>query len=436
MKSFGSLAATGALLATCFAWSPAGAQSHSDSMSVGTHEAGVLDVEVVIRRVLERNPTITAARSAWFEARAQADQAGSRGDPMVDLMGAPSSFGRSNVSPGYRIGVTQAFPIFGQRGLRRSAAEADARSVGWDLRATQLDLVHEVRTRFADYWQIGRAIALNRELSELLPELRRVTLAKYAAGQVGQQEPLQVDAELAMLDHTAVILERQRRVTVATLNVLMHQPPETALPPPPTELTMPDTSFMHQDLAPRARAMRPELRAADARVEASRGEVALAGRQHLPETSFSVAYDRFWSEPELRTTVGVTMNLPLNLARLSSAKAEAEARLAGSVAHSQAVSDSIELQVEIAAARLHEQAHDVQIAHTRMLPLAERTLRAARASYEANRTDFLTVLNSLRDFLQARLEADESASMLYQAGADLDRALGVLPQPLKGEVTP
>ena len=130
------------------------------------------------------------------------------------------------------------------------------------------------------------------------------------------------------------------------------------------------------------------------------------------------------------------MNLPLNLARLSSAKAEAEARLTGSVAHSQAVSDSIELQVEIAAARLHEQAHDVQIAHTRMLPLAERTLRAARASYEANRTDFLTVLNSLRDFLQARLEADESASMLYQAGADLDRALGVLPQPLKGEVTP
>ncbi|HEY3215937.1 MAG TPA: TolC family protein [Candidatus Eisenbacteria bacterium] len=395
-----------------------------------------LDLEHLLRRVLERNPTLTAARAAWSEAGARARQAGALEDPMLEVMGAPRSFGSSSVAAGYRVGVTQALPLFGQRGLRRRIGEAEARAAAWDLRMAQLDLAHQTRIAFLNYWRVGRALALNRELRDLLPEFRRISLAKYSAGLVGQQDPLQVDTELAMLDHDAVILDRERRVVVATLNTLMHEPAEGWLPPPPNDLSLPDTIVVHADLAPRARALRPEMRAVDARVEASRAEVALAGRQGLPETSFGVAYDRFWSEPELRTTVGMTMNLPIHLGRLSATRAEAQARLAASESQREVVRDSIELQVAVAAARLHEQAHDVQIARERLLPLAERTLRAARASYEANRTDFLTVLNSLRDFLRARLEADESLAMLHEARADLDRALGELPSALEKEKMP
>ncbi len=71
-----------------------------------------------------------------------------------------------------------------------------------------------------------------------------------------------------------------------------------------------------------------------------------------------------------------------------------------------------------------------------MLPLAERTLRAARASYEANRTDFLTVLNSLRDLWVARIEADQSLALLHEARFDLDRALGEVPAALEPEALP
>src|SRR5205823_7442120 len=116
-------------------------------------------------------------RSAWSEARFHAQQAGALDDPMVDLMGAPRSFGSANVATAYRVGVTQAFPVFGQRGLRRRTAEAEARGMAWDLRSAQLDLVREARMAFLDYWRIGRAIALNDELLALLPEIRRVTLA-------------------------------------------------------------------------------------------------------------------------------------------------------------------------------------------------------------------------------------------------------------------
>ena len=401
-----------------------------------TFADSALHLDQVVRSVLARNPSLAAASAAWAEARARTRQSGALTDPMLDVMVAPRSLGASRVGPGYRVGVSQLFPLFGQRGLQRRIAEAEARGSGWDFRAAQLDLIHETRLAFIDYWRIGRAITVNRELLQLLPEFRRVSLAKYSAGLVGQQEPLQVDAEIAMLDHEAVVLERERRVAVAILNVLMHEPAGAYLAPPPRDLPVPDTTLVHADLGPRARALRPELRAADVRVEARRSELALARRQQSPEMAFGVAYDRFWSEPELRTTVGITMNLPVYPGRRSASRAEARARLAASESRSQVVRDSVELQVETSAARLHEQAHDVQIARERLLPLRERTLRAARASYEANRTDFLTVLNSLRDFLRARLEADESMAMLLEARADLDRALGEIPAQLSQEFEP
>ena len=434
-----ALVSLAALVASARSWAdafpPDSANAGHDQMTPLGGGAR-LELDDVLRRVLDRNPTLGAARAALAEARARAHQAGAFNGPMLDVMAAPRSFGRSYMEAAYRIGISQAFPLFGQKGLRRRAAEAEAMAATWDLRTMQLDLVHEARLSFFEYWRIGRAIALNRELLDILPQLRRVSLAKYSAGLVGQQDPLQVDAELAMLDHEAVILERRRRVAVAMLNVLMHEPADDELPPAPDTLSLPDTTVVHTDLAPRARALRPEMRSADARVEANRVGLVLAERQRLPETSLGVAYDRFWSEPELRTTVGLTMNIPINLGQLSAAREEARARFEASESQSEAVRDSVEFQVAVAAAGLHESAHDVQIARERLLPLAERTLRASRASYEANRTDFLTVLNSLRDLVRARLEADESLAMLHEARADLDRALGELPRGLEKEKQP
>jgi len=434
------------LVALCFAW-PAGAATADgrlataamhDSAAVGGIQLAAgdsvgLPLDDVLRRTAERNPSIAAARAAWQEAEARTRQAGALEDPTVDFMAAPQSFGSSAVNPAYRIALTQPFPIFGQRGLRGDVASSESRAAEYDLHAVQLDLLRDARMAYFDYWRIERAIGLTQELLPLMGEFRRVTLAKYSSGVVGQQDPLQADAETAMLDHQLVMLQREREITVAKLNVLMHDSPEHDLPAPPHELPVPDTSFVHSDLAPRARALRPELRAADAMVEASKANLSLAERGRWPTTSFGFAYDRFWSEPELRPSVGITLSLPINFGRLSAERAEARARLAGTEARRDIVADSVALQVEAAADRLHELAHDLSIARDRMVPLAERTVRAARAGYESNRSDFTTLLTSVRDLFRAHLEADASFAMLLQARADLDRALGEAPPFLKEE---
>jgi outer membrane protein TolC len=392
-----------------------------------------LSLAALERAVLERNPGVAQARAAWAEARARADLAGAFEAPMLDVMVAPRSFRSSVVEPAWRVELTQAVPLFGQRGLRRASARYEARGAEEELRLMRLDLVHMTRTAYYEYYRIARSQEANRELAVLLGQMRRVALARYAAGTVEQQDPLRADVELAMLDHEVVTLDRQRLVVVAMLNTLMHRPAEGGLAAPPVSIAPPDTSLHHGDLAPRARAQRPELRMADAHVDAANAELRLSRRERLPDASLGVVHDRYMMEPELRTSVTMGLSLPILSGRGAGVR-EMRAGIQRAEARREVVRDSIELQVAIAAARFHEQAHDLEIAALRRIPLSERALRSARASYEAGRSDFTTLLDAMRNHLNARLDYYGSLSMLHMARADLDRALGDPAMPAGEEV--
>ena len=118
---------------------------------------------------------------------------------MLDGMLAPRSFGSSTVDPAYRVAITQQFPLFGQRGLRRRAARSEAEVAAYDFETARLDLLHDVRDVYFDYYRVCRSQEINRWLVELMSESRRVALARYSSGTVEQADPLQAETELAML---------------------------------------------------------------------------------------------------------------------------------------------------------------------------------------------------------------------------------------------
>src|SRR5881628_2079534 len=351
-------------------------------------------------------------REAWRAARARADRAGALEDPMLDATVAPRSLASGTLDPAYRVGISQSYPLFGQRGLRRRAAAAEGDVAASDLVTARLDLLRDVRNAYCDYYRLRRGQETNRELVELMRQFRRVALAKYSAGTVGQPDPLQ-----------AVVLGEQRRVAVARLRALLHLSQRTPLPEPPRELPLPEAPDTRQWLEARMKAKWPGLEAADARFGARRAELNLARRERLPEGTFGLAYDRFWSEPELRGTVGLSLNLPLNFGRLAARERETRAALSMAEAERLAMRDRIELRIEEASAALGEGLHDVEIMRDLVVPASERTVKAVRAAYEANRSDFLTLLNAARDLARTRLELYEALATAHQAQAELQRAI-------------
>jgi len=415
------------------AWLVGPAPAVADSRPPSPRDAAVLDsllnashldLPLLERAVIARNPTLAAMRAAERELSARADAAGSFNDPMLGLMAAPSSFGKSTVDEAYSIELSQELPIFGQRGLRGGAARSMARSAAEEYRATGQDLVHEARRLYFELYATTRGAEVNRELTDLLGQFRRVALQKYAAGAAGQQDALQAEVELAMLDHQRVVLERSRRIVVAQLRALLHDDSGRDLPEPPQDLEEPALSGTYAAAESLAMTLRPELRGRDALLEARRQELRLAQRERFPEVAFQARYDRYMMLPEWRTSVGVEFSLPIGWGRIGANVRAAEAGLLRAERERSAERDRVLAEITEARARVEETTHEVHIVETSVLPATERALASVRAGYEANRSDFLSLLNAERDLARARLDVHRAQAERGIAIADLERAIG------------
>ncbi len=383
-----------------------------------------LDLAAFERAVLARNPSYAAMTAAAREATAHADVEGSLEDPMVDLGLAPNSFGAANVDVGWRASVSQVLPLFGQRGLKRQVAAADADAALGDAETARLDLVRAARIAFYDDYHEERARATALELLEWMRRSRASALSRYAAGTAEQQDVLAADVEIAMLDHQAVRAERNRLLVEARIRALLHVDPLAPLPAPPDTLPLPDRDEARLLVMRSNERARPELRAALAAEESQRARLALARRERLPEPRLGAGYDRTMTEREYRFQVALSFNAPLSLGRHAAAQREAQAGIDVATARVDATRDALSRQITAASVDFEESLHELEVLRDTLLPATERALASSRSRYESGHGDFDTIIRAVRDVLNARLEYHRTLASVNQAHAELERALG------------
>ena len=406
---------------------PARAQSPPSSRMNGPVFAAtdtVLELAALERLVLERNPSYAVATAAVREAEARADRAGALDDPTLEFGVAPRSLGASNVEAGWRASISQSLPLFGQRGLRRRAESAGAAAVRERREIARLDLIRAARAAFFDDYHNEQARITALEALEWMRRARAAALARYAAGTAPQQDVLAADVEIAMLDHQAVLAERNRLLIEARLRALLHVDPLAALPAPPDTLPLPDGDAARLLVMRSNELTRPEILGAQAEVESARARLALAGAERWPGTRFGFGYDRTMAEPEYRPVAMVSLDLPLSRGLHAAAGREAQAALDGAAARLDATRDELLRRITEASAEFEESLHELEVLREGLLPAAERAQLAARAAYESGRGDFNSVIRAVRDVLNARLEAHRTLSAVNQAHAELERALG------------
>lgn len=389
--------------------------------------AASLTREELVTEVLHRNPSLESARQAWRAALARPAEAGSLDDPRLGAALAPWSLGSDTVNAAYTFEISQALPFPGKLALREEIALADAEASGHDYAATRLRVALLASQLYDDYYLAGRAAEINAHHVALLGQLQEVALARYEAGEVSQQDPLQAESEKAMLDHAQILRETDRRIAAERINALLHRPPGVPLPPPVPLGEPPPEPIEDETLAREAFAARPELQAADARTGGRARAVDLARREFLPDLGVFARYDRFWEEKELRPVVGVEVELPLRLDRRRAALDEAQAELARADSERARAEDTVRLEVITAAERLREAHHLHTLARDRLVPAARDRAVAARAAYETGRESFATLIDAERGRREAELELETSLVNLSRRHAELERALGRLP---------
>lgn len=393
----------------------AGAQA--DPLSRAT----ALQPDALVDAVLEANPSLAAARAAARAARVRIGPAGALDDPMLTTMAAPRSFGAS--ATGYGIELSQRLPWPGKRDLREQIAKLEARAVTQSIANTRLDLVQLAREAFADWYLVHAQLEVNRANRELWREVREIAEINYANGTGGKPDVLQADMEYQMLDHRQVVLERRRAEVLAMLNRLSNREPGATLPPP-APLGEPPALQPLGELRKLALARRTELDAAEAELGADGARVELAERALYPDFQVSTGYNRMWAEEEMRWTVGVGINIPLDRGKRRAITAGARAEEMESRWRLQDLSLQIVQEVEQAHARVAESRHLLRLTEERLLPLARANLEAARTAYRSRTGSLESLLRAQRGLFETELNHETARADYFRSMAALERAVG------------
>jgi outer membrane protein, heavy metal efflux system len=383
-----------------------------------------LTLDRLVSKVLERNPSLAAMRSAWQAAVERYPQVTALDDPQLSYGLAPGTIGSRTIDYGQRIDLSQKLPWPGTLATRGDAALRDAEAVGADFDAMRLQLTQTTREAFFDYWYVERAIEINETNQQLLGELRSTADVRYAAGVGSKQDALQAQVAQQELVHHSIVLERLKQVAVARLNTLLDLLPKAALPPTPATLPVPQPVHSLETLQRRALAARPGLRAELLRVHARQADVRLAALAYFPNLVVMGSYNSLWDADEKRAMAAVGINVPIELSRRRAALDEAEARRRAAVAALEEKRAQVLFEVNQAADELTEQLHAVRLYTTSIVPAAEESLAAARSGYEAATNDFLTLIDAEKAYLLARLTAEQAVAEYHKARARLDRAVG------------
>lgn len=385
-----------------------------------------LSVDAVVEQVLTRNPSLAEMTAAWQAASARYAQVTSLDDPMVGAVIGPASIGSNDVDFAYRFELSQKLPFPGKLGIRGQSALAEAAAAGNEIDDMRLRLIEAARSAFFEYYLAGRAISVNEDNLKLLRAFREEARSRYEKALVPQQDILQADVELGRQQERGLTLERMRRVTVARINTLMHLPPDSPLPPPPAQLNLAGALPSAEALRARAVVQRPDLQALANRIAAEEASLGLAHKEYYPDFEVMAAYDAFWQpgEKDLRTMLGVRLNLPVQKERRHAAVAEAQARIAQRRAELDGRIDQVNLQVQEAYEQVVESENVVRLYEKTILPAARSNVEAARSAYESARIPFLSLIEAQRNQVALRDRYYESLADYFRRRATLERVTG------------
>lgn len=394
-----------------------------------------LTLEAALRVALDANPALAQARARAESMAAISPQAGALPDPRLTLgaLNVPVDTYRFDQEPmtQVQVGLSQEFPSFGKRGLRRGAARHEALAAGEEAEEMRLRLVRDVRSAWWQLIYLDRAREIIARNRELLGQFVRIAETKYKVGRGMQQDVLLAQLELSRLIEMDLKFRSNRRSQQARLNSLLNRPPSDTIKLP---ARVPDTLVVadnEEALIKAALESRPLLIARRNQVEAARARLKLADKDYTPNLMVGAAYGfRDGNNPDGSerpdfASLQISMNLPLYAgSRQGPAVTQRTAELAE---REHALEDS-QQQVSTDIVRGladYARASDQSVLfRTGIIPQANQTVASMLAAYQVNKVDFLNLVRAQLTLYATELQYWQALSEAHQALAALDAAVG------------
>jgi len=319
--------------------------------------------------------------------------------------------------------LSQKIPFPGKLRLKGEIAAKEAEQREAALRATDIDLMAQVKKAYYDLWLGYQNLNVYRRDQGLVSQFAQIAERKYAVGQVSQPDVLRAQVELTRLINRVTTETLNLSKARAQLNAVLSRPPEAPLgiprdPPPPV------IAYALEDLAKQTLAHRPDLVAQVSIVERENLALALARKAYYPD--FEVSVSRFVNFGQ-RDGFGLTFSASIPLAF----KYKYDAGVEEAVANQETAQSELRRLQDRALFEVKQALVEAQVALEQRnlflrthIPQAEQTLAASQISYQTGNIDFLSLIDSVRAVEQVHLEHLMATANFEKAWAELERAVG------------
>ena len=405
----------------CLALSLLAGSAQAQTRDTPTRDALGGDVQGLIAAGRALSPALRAAALESEAAVARADGAGALDDPTIS--DAYQYYKDGGVFSAHTVMVSQAFPLWGKRDLRREAAQADIDVARGRELAARDELDEKIKVAYAQYGVLTRSISVNREVQDIARRLRIATEARYAQGGGDQAGSIRSQGEETSAKLELTRLEGERTATRARLNTLVARRADAALVEPrfaASTTVVPATAV----LLDRAKAGNPTLSSQTAAIAAARKRSTLADKAWYPDVTVAAGPIIQTNNRPVGFAATVGLNIPVPWGREASGQQEAAANLGASQLRYDAILLEIEGSLGEAKARLVAARLTSELLRKESLPQARATQRAVMAAYGQGRGDLGTAIEAERrvhdvELLALRADLDGAVSL-----AAIERLIG------------
>lgn len=325
-------------------------QHHWADVPDGLVDEQQLSLDLLIREVLNSNPSMSMAEATWQAALENRPIVVAFMDPQFRFLNGPTLFGNRDGEFLWRLQLQQRIPWYGKRDLMGAAADYNAEASRQDIEQTRQQLVQVTTHTFFEYAlaeQVHRLAVEDQRLAQ--EEQRQKTIVQTGGHPWERSEDL---AELDRLESDRAYdeLDHIRLVAVRRINQLLHREPHAVLPPAILP-DIPDKLPDEQVLIAEARSRRPELAAARAQEQRALADVELAYKDFYPDFELVGRFDTTGSEfwlPErlnIRPQIGVNLYMPVQQGRRWARVRQTEALLLKARYQTKMLEEKIETQI-------------------------------------------------------------------------------------------
>jgi len=383
----------------------------------------------LVDEALKNNPQIQAAKQRYFAAQARVKLLRTLADPKFEfeydkITADMDAVMRGKTAPMRTFSISQEIPFPTKLLLRKQLAQKEADALQQEYKETENRVIKDLKTAYFQVSLNSKKIAVTKENLELLQQFIEIVNAKYSVNKAAQQDALRAQVEYSKLSNQLVLLQQEEKVSGYMLNFLVSRPPEAevVIPEVRDEIIL---ELNEEKIIQLAKASRPELKSFQDMVRKSEIDYALSKQEYLPDFMFKYKREEntkggmgSWAG-----MVGVTVPLWFWEKQNSFVK-EARANVNVAKAEYQATENMVLLEARSAYAKLEAAKSLVKIYETGVLPQAQAALETVRLGYQADKIDFLDLLDSQRTLREFQMEYFEALANLEIALADLERSVG------------